>query len=61
MEMLLEGIALIGLLSVAIMAYVIGLIVAVVTEEMLLGGAAFAAVIAAAYYFWQALSISAMP
>lgn len=60
MEMLLEGVVLLGLLSVAIMAYLAGLIVAIVTEELLLGGAAFAAVITAAYYFWQALSISTM-
>lgn len=60
MEMLLEGLVLLGLLSVAIMAYLAGLVVAIVTEELLLGAAAFAAVITAAYYFWQALSISTM-
>lgn len=58
MEMFLEIVALMGLLSVAIIAYVVGLIVAVVTEELLLGGAAFVGVIAAAYYFWKHLSIT---
>jgi hypothetical protein len=56
MEIFLEVIALMGLLSVAIIAYIVGLVVAMVTEELLLGGAAFVGVVVVAYYFWQYLS-----